>query len=163
MFFLAIVANDQLLINYSSSLQSWRFWVESDSWQLWEPEWDFFVRLRVSNWIIFYITLLNWEFLLKWYNLFEILLKQISCCAPRFLLILTAKFHYLYVKESEFWNFTSDSVTLVLLQCIFVFIHFLICHCFSAKNICSHFDIGKMTECFWQYVCFQNYNLDLEI
>ena len=26
----------------------------------------FFVRLRMSNWIIFYITLLNWEFLLKW-------------------------------------------------------------------------------------------------
>jgi len=32
----------------------------------------FFVRLRLrmSNWIIFYITLQNWEFLLKWYNLF---------------------------------------------------------------------------------------------
>jgi len=26
----------------------------------------FFVRLRMSNWIIFYITLLNWESLLKW-------------------------------------------------------------------------------------------------
>jgi len=26
----------------------------------------FFVRLRMSNWIIFYITLLSWEFLLKW-------------------------------------------------------------------------------------------------
>jgi len=36
------------------------FWVES----------DVFVRLRMSNWIIFYITLLNWEFLLKWYNFF---------------------------------------------------------------------------------------------
>jgi len=32
----------------------------------------FFVRLRLqkSNWIIFYITLLCWEFLLKWYNFF---------------------------------------------------------------------------------------------
>jgi len=30
----------------------------------------FFVRLRISNWIIFYIILLNWESLLKWYNLF---------------------------------------------------------------------------------------------
>jgi len=28
----------------------------------------FFVQLRKSNWIIFYITLLSWEFLLKWYN-----------------------------------------------------------------------------------------------
>ena len=46
------------------------FWVESDSWQPWESEWDFFVRLRMSDWIIFYITLLNWEFLLKWYTLF---------------------------------------------------------------------------------------------
>jgi len=33
----------------------------------------FFVRLRLwmSNWIIFKITLLNWEFLLKWYNFTE--------------------------------------------------------------------------------------------
>jgi len=35
------------------------------------------------------------QFLLKF------LLKQISCCAPWFPLILTAKFHSLYVKESE--------------------------------------------------------------
>jgi len=33
--------------------------------------------------------------------LLKILLKQISCCAPRFPLILTADFHSLYVKESE--------------------------------------------------------------
>jgi len=35
--------------------------------------------------------------------LLKLLLKQISCCAPRFPLILTAKFHSLYVKcrESE--------------------------------------------------------------
>ena len=33
---------------------------------------NFFVqrRLRISNWIIFYITLLSWEFLLKWCNFF---------------------------------------------------------------------------------------------
>ena len=39
----------------------------------------FFVRLQLrgSDWIIFYITLLNWEFLLKWYNFFlKLLLKQ---------------------------------------------------------------------------------------
>jgi len=30
----------------------------------------FFVRLRMPSWIIFYITLLNWEVLLKWYDLF---------------------------------------------------------------------------------------------
>jgi len=30
----------------------------------------FFVRLRQSNWIIVYITLLSWEFFLKWYNFF---------------------------------------------------------------------------------------------
>jgi len=30
----------------------------------------FWILLRMSNWIIFYITLLNWEFLLKWYNFF---------------------------------------------------------------------------------------------
>jgi len=35
-----------------------------------ESESDFFVqlRLRKSNWIIFDITLLSWEFLLKWYS-----------------------------------------------------------------------------------------------
>jgi len=31
---------------------------------------DFFVRLRMPSWIIFYITLLNLEFLLKWYDFF---------------------------------------------------------------------------------------------
>ena len=37
-----------------------------------ESELDFFVRLwfQMSSWIIFYITLLNWEFLLKRYNFF---------------------------------------------------------------------------------------------
>jgi len=30
----------------------------------------FFVRLRMSSWIIFYITLLNREFLLKWCTVF---------------------------------------------------------------------------------------------
>jgi len=34
--------------------------------------------------------------------LLKLLLKHISCCAPRFL--LTAKFHSLYVKESEIWE-----------------------------------------------------------
>jgi len=33
--------------------------------------------------------------------LLKLLLKQISCCAPQFPLILTAKFDSLYVKESE--------------------------------------------------------------
>jgi len=59
------------------------------------------------------------------------LLKQISCCVPRFPLILTAQFHSLYVKESGVVNFgkvgfgnfgkvgvgvgyfTSDSATLL--------------------------------------------------
>jgi len=54
----------------------------------------------------------------------ELLLKQTSCCVSQFPLILTAKFHSLYVKELEsefptrkFWKvgvryFTSDSATL---------------------------------------------------
>jgi len=33
--------------------------------------------------------------------LLKLLLKQISCCAPPFPLILTTKFHSLCVKESE--------------------------------------------------------------
>jgi len=33
--------------------------------------------------------------------LVKLLLKQISCCAPRFPLILTVKFHSLYVNEAE--------------------------------------------------------------
>jgi len=63
----------------------------------------FFLRLRMSNWMIFYITFLNWEFLLKWYNCFWNLLKHISCCAPRFPFI-TAKFHSLFVKESDIFE-----------------------------------------------------------
>ena len=60
------------------------------------------VRLRMSNWIIFYITLLHSEFLLKWYNFFwNFCWNRASCYAPRFPLILTAKFHSLYVIESE--------------------------------------------------------------
>jgi len=37
-----------------------------------ESELDIFdrLRLRMPSWIIFYITLLNWVFLLKWYNFF---------------------------------------------------------------------------------------------
>jgi len=62
----------------------------------------FFVRLRMSSWIMFYITRLNWEGLLKWYNFFETFVEaEISCCVPRFPLLLTAKFHSLCVKESE--------------------------------------------------------------
>jgi len=50
----------------------------------------------------FYITLLNWEFLLNWYRFFwKFVETEISCCVPRFSLILTAKFHSRYVKESE--------------------------------------------------------------
>jgi len=51
----------------------------------------------------------------------KLLLKQISCCVPRFTLILTAKYHSLYVKESEILSksesgvgyFTSNSATMV--------------------------------------------------
>ena len=35
----------------------------------------------------------------------KLLLKQISCCAPQFPLIGTAKFHSVYVKESGVGNF----------------------------------------------------------
>ena len=33
-----------------------------------ESESDFFVRCRKFYWIMFYITFLSWEFLLKWHN-----------------------------------------------------------------------------------------------
>ena len=54
----------------------------------------------MSNWISFFITLLNYVFLLKWYNSFGNVFKSF-CCAPQLPLILTAKFHSLYVEESE--------------------------------------------------------------
>ena len=52
--------------------------------------------------------------------LLKLLLKQISCCAPRFPLILTAKFHFLDVKKvaseilerSELEILPPDSTTL---------------------------------------------------
>ena len=76
--------------------------METDSEQHWESEWDFFVPLRMSNCIIFYITLLNWEFLLKWYNFFW------NFCWNRGLLLCTtisidfnSQISFPYVKESE--------------------------------------------------------------
>jgi len=63
---------------------------------------EFFVRLRMSHCIIFLhhtpklgIPVEMIQFILK------LLFKHISCCAPRFPLILTSKFHFLYVKEHE--------------------------------------------------------------
>jgi len=61
----------------------------------------FFVRLRLSNWIIFYITLQIGNSYWNGTILLKLLLKQIFCCAPRCPLILTVKFHSLHVKESE--------------------------------------------------------------
>jgi len=49
----------------------------------------FSVRFWMSNWFIFYITLLNWEFLLKWYNLF--------------LLKLVLKLRFLSVQHDFHW------------------------------------------------------------
>ena len=66
------------------NLRAYKTWILFNSW--------------ATGWRI---TLLNWEFLLKWYNFFWNLLNQISCCAPRFPLILTAKLHSLYAKKSE--------------------------------------------------------------
>ena len=89
------------------------FWMESvsDSWQLWEP--DFFVRLRKSNWIIFCITLLSWEFLWKWNDFFW------SFCWNRgFLLCTTISIDFYsqpnfipFVLRRR--KFTSDSATLI--------------------------------------------------
>jgi len=42
--------------------------------------------------------------------------------------------------------------SLVVLQFILVFFHFVVCNCLSAKNIHSHSDTGKMKECFRRYV-----------
>jgi len=81
----------------------------------------FRLRLWMFNWIIFYITLLNWEFLLKWYNFFW------NCCWNRFLAVhhdlhwlLQPKFipYMLRSRSRKFWKvgveyFTSDSATLV--------------------------------------------------
>jgi len=54
----------------------------------------------MSRWIIFYITLLNWE-MVGPQILCKLLLKHTSCCTPRFPLILTAQLHSLYVKQKQ--------------------------------------------------------------
>jgi len=77
--------------------------------------------------------------------LLKLLLKQISCCAPQFPLILTAKFHSFYVKESEIlesqsrnWKFelvgyfTSDSTTLVSVK----FNHISSIVCWTLTRVC---------------------------
>ena len=68
----------------------------------------FFVRLQKSYWIIFCITLLNGENLLKWYNFLWNFLKQRVLAVyhgfHRVLVatnFLTVRFHSLDVKESE--------------------------------------------------------------
>ena len=77
------------------------FGVESDSWQPWESESDFLsdsgcsVGTFLRHTLKLGIPVEMVQFLLK------LLLKQSSCCAPRFTLILTTNFHFLYVKESE--------------------------------------------------------------
>jgi len=48
--------------------------------------------------------------------------------------------------------------SLVVLQFILVFFHFVVCNCLFAKNINSHSDTGKMKECFRRYVSLKNYN-----
>jgi len=81
---------------------------------------DFIVRLRMSNWIIFYITFLNWEFLLKSTISFETFVESgISYSAPRSPLILTVKFHSLYVKELEILErLESDILPPTLQPCL---------------------------------------------
>jgi len=54
------------------------------------------------QWIIFYITLLNWEFLLKWYNFFWTFFRSICFFAVHHdFHLFSAKFHILNVKKSE--------------------------------------------------------------
>ena len=59
------------------------------------------LRLQISNWIIFYITLLNWEFLLKWYNSFWHFCWHRDYLLCTTIPIASAKFHSLGVKQSE--------------------------------------------------------------
>jgi len=56
--------------------------------------------------------------------------------------------------NSQIWLGTS----LVVLQFISLFFHFVICNCLAAKNIHSHSDTGKMKECFRRYVSVKNNN-----
>jgi len=56
----------------------------------------------MSSWVIFYITLLRWNFCWNGTVSFKTFVESdISCCVPRLPLILTVKFHSLYVKESQ--------------------------------------------------------------
>jgi len=74
-----------------------------------ESESDFFVRLRLQmrmpSWIIFtsHSKIGNscWNGTIYVETFVE---TEISCCASRFPVILTAKFHSLYVKESEIFE-----------------------------------------------------------
>jgi len=73
----------------------------------------------MSNWIIFYITLLNWEFLLKWCNFF-----WNFCWIRGFLLCTTIPIDFnsqifilFMLRSRKFWKvavgyFTSDPATL---------------------------------------------------
>jgi len=45
----------------------------------------------------------------------------------------------------------------VALKYIFVFFYFVVCNCLFTKSIRSHSDIGRMIECFWQYLSLKNF------
>jgi len=97
--------------------------VQSRSWNWSRKQSEFFGWSRIPNntgsrsWIFlsdsrcsigsFFTSLLKLGIPVKMVQfLLKLLLKQISCCAPRFPLILTAKFHSFNVKgsESEIWK-----------------------------------------------------------
>jgi len=49
----------------------------------------------------------------------------------------------------------------IVLKFILVFFHFVVCNRLFAKSIRSHSAIGRMTECFLQYVSLKNFNSPL--
>ena len=116
----------------------------------------FLCPTRMPSWIIFYIALLNWEFLLKWYISFETFVEsEIYCCVPWFPLISAAKFHSLYVKKSgagvgNFGKsesgvgvgyFTSDSATLLASGWCLLLFSTLLSH--SVVSITIMLDVRK--------------------
>ena len=78
----------------------------------------YFVRLRIrkSKWIIFYITLISWELLLKWYNFYETFAEaENSRCVSRFPLIANCyKIVDCHTSLTLFWRGRSYSQTFYL-------------------------------------------------
>ena len=113
---------------------------------------NFIIEKKIHSNMLFYTQkwVIHWYFKF-WVFTFWNLPPKIKCR-----MALTKFFwpRFSCISVSFIWLGTPP----VVLQFILLFFHFVVCNCLFEKYIGSHSDIGKMTECFWQYVSLKIIN-----